>query len=78
MTQIVDYFKIKGTTFMGTSDNLALLLKLRWQRYIRTQDFLYLEFIKFASDQRGKDTEIHNFHCSILCHNLRLVSELLV
>lgn len=61
---------------METSDNLALLLKLRWQRYVRTQD--YLQLVKFASDQRGKGTDIHRFHCSILCHNLKLVSELFV
>lgn len=80
MIQIEDYFKIKGSIFMGTSDNLASLFrnlddKGRWELKI----FFILEFVRFASDQRGKNTkEIHSIHCSILWHNLRLVSELLV
>lgn len=58
MIQIEDYLKIKGSIFMGTSDNLASLFrslddKARWELKI----FFILEFVRFASDQRGKNTK---------------------
>lgn len=59
MIQIEDYFKIKGSIFMRTLDNLALLFvnlddKGRWE----TKIFFILDFLRFSSDQRGKNRDL--------------------